>query len=124
VSFGGKGTQSTTGCKYVHDFPACRSIPVGVDRVSHAPVYGLVLEKFPHGRDKPLIARTREFRCPRLHPLPAFGDLPHDEDRFAEGRGFLLDAPGVGKHEEAFFHEVEEVRVVQGFQEEDMRDVL
>jgi hypothetical protein len=54
--------------------------------------------------------------------LLAFGAVAHDEDGFAEGGSFFLDAAGIGEEDVGAAHEVDEGDVVEGFEEGDAGD--
>ena len=55
-----------------------------------------------------------------LESLRTFGGVAHDEDGFSQAGGFFLDAAGVGEDDGGFLHQVDELEVLQGFDEEEV----
>lgn len=77
--------------------------------MAHGLVLGLIAEQAAELEVDHVLLGADELQRAGGHALGALGCVAHDEHRFAQARGLLLDAAGVGEDEVARRHEVVEV---------------
>lgn len=87
---------------------------------SHALIQFFVVEDLSGFRDDAVFVRSNEFHGAGFDGFGALGFLAEDEDRFAEGGTFFLNAAGVGDEEIGAAHEVDERDVVERGDEVDV----
>lgn len=95
--------------KHVRDAFARMPITIGVRRAAHGLVLGLIAEQSAELAVDDVLLGADELQRAGGHALGTLRGVAHDEHRFAQARGLLLDAAGVGEDEVARGHEVVEV---------------
>ena len=95
--------------QHVRNALTCMSVTVGIRRMTHGLVLGLIAEQAAELAVDDILLGTDELQRAGRHALGALGGVSHDEHRLAQARGLLLDATGVGEDEVARGHEVVEV---------------
>lgn len=104
-----KSAQRKLPRKHVRDTSARMPITIGVRRMAHGLVLGLIAEQAAELAVDYVLLGADELQRAGGHALGALGGVAHDEHRLAQTRGLLLDAAGVGEDEVARGHEVVEV---------------
>jgi hypothetical protein len=89
--------------------------------LGHFCVSGTIRRQPPHFVHDPGAVGPHKFECPRFHPFGTFGLLTQDENRFAQGGGFLLHAAGVGQNKPGPLQSGEEFIVTQRLAQGDLR---
>lgn len=95
--------------KHVRDAFARMPITIGVRCMAHGLVLGLIAEQSAELAVDDVLLGADELQRAGGHALGALGGVAHDEYRFAQARGLLLDAARVGEDDVARGHEVVEV---------------
>lgn len=95
--------------KHVRDAFARMPITIGVRRMAHGLVLGLIAEQATELAVDDVLLGADELQRAGGHALGALGGVAHDEHRLAQARGLLLYAARVGEDEVARGHEVVEV---------------
>ena len=95
--------------KHVRDAFARMPITIGVRRAAHGLVLGLIAEQSAELAVDDVLLGADELQRAGGHALGTLRGVAHDEHRFAQARGLLLDAAGVREDEVARRHEVVEV---------------
>lgn len=95
--------------KHVRDAFARVPVTVGVRRMTHGLVLGLIAEQAAKLAVDHVLRGADQLQRSGGDSLGALGGVPHDEDRLAQARGLLLDAARVGEDEVTRGHEVVEV---------------
>lgn len=95
--------------KHVRDAFARMPVAVGIRRMAHGLVLGLIAEQATELAVDYVLLGADELQRAGGHALGALGGVAHDEHRLAQTRGLLLDAARVGEDEVARRHEVVEV---------------
>ena len=128
-----KGLESSPGLRGLHPVPidllphqraddavAGVAVAVGVDGLGHAVVGDGVVEESAHLIDNQVVVGAHEMDGAALEGFWALGGVAHDEDGLPEAGGLFLDAAGVGEDHGRFLHQVHELEVLQGFDEEEV----
>src|SRR5882672_12665540 len=71
------------------------AIAVGTVGVRHALVFTVVVQELHGSREDGLSTRADEARSTRLDRLRSFRRVAYNENRLAQRRGLLLNAPGI-----------------------------
>lgn len=95
--------------KHVRDAFARMPVTVGIRRMAHGLVLGLIGEQAAELAVDHVLLGADELQRAGGHALGALGGVSHDEHGLAQARGLLLDAARVCQDEVAGGHEVVEV---------------
>lgn len=95
--------------KHVRDAFARMPITIGVRRMAHGLILGLIAKQAAELAVDDVLLGADELQRAGGNAFGALGGVAHDEHRLAQARGLLLDAARVGEDEVARRHEVVEV---------------
>lgn len=104
-----KSAQRKLPRKHVRDTSARMPITIGVRRMAHGLVLGLIAEQAAELTVDDVLLGADELQRAGRHALGSLGGVSHDEHWLAQARGLLLDAARIGEDEVAGGHEVVEV---------------
>ena len=96
----------------------CLSIAVGVDGLGHLLVCCRIVEEGADFVDNFGVVGADEMDCATLQCFGTFGGVTHDEHGLAQTWSFFLDATAVGEDDGGFFHQIDEFKILKGFNEE------
>ena len=99
---------------------ACLTIAVRVDGLRHLFVGYCIIKECAYFVYNQVVIGANEMNCATFQRLGALCGVAHHEHGLAKARGLLLNAAGIGEHNSALLHQVNELQVLQGLNEEEV----
>ena len=96
------------------------AVAVGVDGLRHTLVGLQVVEKGADFADDEVVVGAHEVDGAALEGFGTFGGVAHHEDRLAQTGGLFLDAAAVGEDDGGLLHQIDELEVLEGLDEEEV----
>jgi len=96
-------------------------IPIRIRPPGHGGIGARIVEQLFGRADDPPGVGAHHLRDTGVDGFGALGDLAQDEDGLREARRLFLRAAGVGEHQRAAFHQVDEFLIVDRRHQGDIR---
>ena len=106
-----------------HDAGASFAITVGVHGFGHTLVGCGVIEEGAYFINYKVVVGADEVYCAALEGFGTFGGVAHHEDGLAQTGGLFLDAAAVGEDDGGFLHQIDELQVLERFDQKHVPEV-
>ena len=103
-----------------HNPAAGLAVAIGVDGLGHTLVGLRVVEEGADFADDEVVVGAHEVDGAALEGFGTLGGVAHHEDGLAQARGLFLDAATVGEDDGGFLHQIDELQVLEGLDEEEV----
>ena len=103
-----------------YDAAASLAVAVGVDGFGHALVGLRVVEEGADFADYEVVVGAHEVDCAALEGFGTLGGVAHHENGLSQTGGLFLDAAAVGEDDGRLLHQIDELKVLQRFDEEEV----
>ena len=103
-----------------HNAITCLAVAVRVHGFAHALISSEIIEEgadFVHNK---VMIGSHQMDGAALKGFGALCGVAHHQDGLAKSRGFLLDAARVSEDNGGFLHQVNELQILEGFNEEEV----
>lgn len=102
------------------DTRTCLAITIGVDGLGHLLVGCGIVKEGADFVDNLVVVGSNEMDCAALQCFGTLGGVTHDENGLAKTGCFFLDATAVGEDDGGFLHEIDELQVLEWFDEKEI----
>ena len=96
------------------------SVAVGIDGLGHTLVGLLVIQQRGNLAYDEVMIGAHQMDGAALEGFRAFGGVAHHEDGLAQAGGLFLDAAGVGEDNRTLLHQIDELQILERFDEEEV----
>ena len=97
------------------------AIAIGIDGLAHTTISVGIVQKGADLGDDEVVVGANEVDGARLQGLGAFGGVVHHQYWLAKAGGLFLNATRIGEDNGGLLHEINELQVLQGLDEEEVR---
>ena len=88
--------------------------------MAHLVIVCLVFQKLADFVYYEVVVGTHKFDGSCAECFGTLGGVAHHENRFSKARGFFLDSARVGEDDSGFLHQIDELQILERFDEEEV----